>query len=122
MSRGAPATTGVQAFVQRRMVAMTDVLAHNEQQLWALAVLAGVLDVWLTSWGLRVGLAEGNPVVAVLLAEVGIVALAGVKGGLVAVAVGCRQYRPRWGPWLSLGLVLPWMGAVAVNLALLVGA
>lgn len=103
------------------MRAITGVLAPIEWQLWILAVVLGALDVWLTAWGLRLGLAEGNPVVATLIAEIGIGALVVLKGGVVTLAVGCRRYRPLWGPWLPLALVLPWLVAVAVNLTHVAG-
>jgi hypothetical protein len=121
MSGGQPATAIAQARVERRLQAITAVLDPVERQLWLVAVLLAGLDVALTHWGLQVGLAEGNPLVSALLAEVGIVALAGMKGALLGLAAACRWVRPRWGPWLPLGLSLPWLAAVAVNLTLLAG-
>ncbi|MFB6311277.1 MAG: DUF5658 family protein, partial [Salinirussus sp.] len=78
-----------------------------------------VLDVWLTVAGLEAGLTEGNPIVALLLAEVGIVSLFVLKGWALGLAASLRQWRPRWGPWIALGLALPWFVAVTVNLSLL---
>lgn len=118
MGQGAPAPAGA---VERELSAATDALAPLEHQLWLLAVAAAALDVWLTHWGLHAGFAEGNPLVALLLAEVGIAALAAVKGAAFVVAAGFRQYRPLWGPWLPLGLALPWIGAVVVNVVVIVG-
>lgn len=121
MGQGAPAPAGTVADVERELSAATAVLAPLESQLWLLAVAAAALDVWLTHWGLHAGFAEGNPVLAVLLAEVGIAALAAVKGAAFVVAAGFRQYQPLWGPWLPLGLALPWIGAVVVNVVLIAG-
>lgn len=119
MSGGTPATAGVRARVEWHLQAVTAVLDPIERQLWVVAVLVAAMDVVLTAWGLQAGLAEGNPVVAALLAEVGIVALAGLKGALLGLAAACRWARPAWGPWLPLGLALPWLAAVAINLSLL---
>lgn len=121
MSGGQPATAAAQARVERGLRAVTAVLDPVERQLWILAVLLAGLDVGLTYWGLQVGLAEGNPIVSALIAEVGIAALAGMKGGLLGLAAACRRMRPNWGPWLPLGLSLPWLVAVAVNVTLLAG-
>lgn len=119
MSWGAPAPA--RARLERRLRAVTAALDPLESHLWVGAILLAALDVGLTYWGLQVGLTEGNPVVAALLAEVGIAALAGLKGALLGLAAACRWLRPRWGPWLPLGLSLPWLAAVAINLSLLAG-
>lgn len=117
MSGGQPATA--QARVERRLRTITAVLDPVESHLWVLAVLLAGLDVGLTYWGLQVGLAEGNPIVSALIEQVGIAALVGMKGVLLGLAAVCRWVRPRWGPWLPLGLALPWLAAVAINLTLL---
>lgn len=119
MSWGAPATSTAKRDVERRIRAVDAVLEPLEGHLWALAVIVAAGDVVLTAWGLQAGLAEGNPVVAALLSQVGIVALVGLKGALLGLAAGCRWLRPRWGPWLPLGLALPWAVAVAINGTLL---
>lgn len=119
MSWGAPATATAQARVERRLREVTAVLDPIEGHLWVLAVFVAAADVALTAWGLQAGLAEGNPFVAALLAEVGILALVALKGVLLGLAAGCRWVRPRWGPWLPLGLALPWLVAASINLTLL---
>lgn len=119
MSWGAPATSTTKRDVERRIRAVDAVLDPLERHLWALAVIVAAGDVVLTAWGLQAGLAEGNPFVATLISEVGILALVGLKGALLGLAAGCRWARPRWGPWLPLGLVLPWLVAVVINGTLL---
>ncbi|MFB6371127.1 MAG: hypothetical protein ABEH42_12240, partial [Haloarculaceae archaeon] len=55
--------------------AVSSSLGRIERRLWMLAIGLAVLDVWLTVAGLEAGLTEGNPIVALLLAEVGVVSL-----------------------------------------------
>jgi hypothetical protein len=98
---------------------VTAILDPVERPLWLAAGVLAALDVVLTVHGLRVGLVEGNPFVAMVLAEVGVLAFVLVKGGALGLAASVRWVRPRWGPWLALGLALPWLVAVAVNGVLL---
>jgi len=119
MSSGAPATAVAQSALETRLQSLTAELASVESHLWALAAVAAGLDVLLTFRGLELGLTEGNPVVATLVAGAGIGALVAVKVVVLAVAALGRWYRPRWGPWLSLGLAIPWVIAVGINATLL---
>lgn len=77
-----------------------------------------ILDVSLTHVGLQLGLQEGNPVMASLIGSAGIGALA--VGKVAALGVGglVRLLHPRWGPWIPLGLALPWVIAVGINATL----
>lgn len=117
MTPGASATYVAQPTLEDRLQSITDELSPVEGHLWLLAVLAAVLDVLLTHLGLHLGLTEGNPVVAAMVGGAGILALAAVKGVLLGVAWLAREYRPAWGPWLSLGLAIPWLIAAAINAA-----
>lgn len=119
MLRGAPAVAPACAAVADGLAAATSSLGRVERRLWVLAVGLAVLDVWLTIRGLEAGFTEGNPVVAVLLAEVGVVSLLVLKGWALGLAASLRWWRPRWGPWIALGLALPWLVAVGVNLTVL---
>lgn len=119
MSRGATATAGVQSQLEAHLQSLTDGLATVEHQLWAFAVLAAAIDVWLTYAGLQVGLTEGNPLMAALMHGSGVAALASAKLVVLGVAVVGRVARPVWGPWLSLGLALPWAVAAGINAVLL---
>lgn len=119
MARGAPATGGVHSKLEARLQSATEELAAVEPQLWALAVTVAVLDVSLTHAGLQVGLQEANPLMASLIGSAGIAALALCKVAALGIGGACRLLRPRWGPWVSLGLALPWVVAVGVNAALL---
>lgn len=116
---GAQATPSSVPTVESYVESLTNDLAPIEYQLWVLAVLAAVLDVSLTATGLQAGFTEGNPIVAALLDRVGIAALAGMKLAAFGIAALVRWRRPVWGPWLSLGLCIPWMLAVGVNASLL---
>jgi len=120
MPFGVTATAPARTAVRRRVRAVTAALDPVERRLWLAAGVLAVLDVVLTVRGLDAGLVEGNPFVAVLLSDVGVLAFVAVKGGALGLAASLRWLRPRWGAWLALGLALPWLVAVAVNGALLV--
>lgn len=90
--------------------------------LWAAVIVGTVLDAALTVYGIRLGLAEGNPVAADLIADVGVVpALALLKGGALAVGVGGWVVMPDdYRGLVPAGLAVPWVGASAAN-ALTIG-
>jgi hypothetical protein len=119
MPQGVPTTAPARSAVERRVQAVTAALDTVERPLWVAALVLAGLDVLLTVHGLQAGLVEGNPFVAMLLAEIGVLAFVLVKGGALGLAASVRWARPRWGPWLALGLALPWLVAVAVNGVLL---
>lgn len=119
MSQGAPATHAARSKVEVRLRSITEQIAGVEHQLWLVALSAAALDVYLTYKGLQFGLSEGNPVMAALIHESGIAALALAKAVLFAVAGGIRVLRPSWGPWLPLGLAIPWILAAGINVTLL---
>jgi len=95
--------------------AVDRVLSH-ERLLWSLVLATLVLDVLLTAVGRRLGLAEGNPLVADLLARFGIGALAALKVGIFVLAVGLRRVvPPRYVSFVPLALAVPWSLAVLAN-------
>lgn len=120
MGTGAPASQSAIATVDSNVRTLTDDLAAAERRLWALAVATAILDVYLTYEGLQSGLSEGNPLVASLIENAGILALAGTKGVLLSIAGLVRLRIPAWGPWLPLGLALPWLVAAGINATLIV--
>ncbi|MFC6951266.1 DUF5658 family protein [Halorubellus litoreus] len=89
---------------------------------WGLAVLATVADVATTALGTGLGHAEGNPLVASVLAAAGVPGFVLLKAGilLAAAVVGTQCFdRPAVAP---CALAVAW-GAVAVaNVAVLAGA
>jgi hypothetical protein len=95
--------------------------------LWALAVLAMVLDVAITGVGLSLGLSERNPVAQAAIDAVGLFG-AGVvlKGGVLLFGYVCWRLFPRLLPTtpdhhrnvVPLGMALPSWVAVGVNTAL----
>jgi len=121
MSPGASATHVARSAVEAHVQTATRELAPVERELWTLAVVAAALDVLLTHHGLQVGLAEGNPIVAAILGTAGVAGLVSLKLAVLGVATLCRWRRPHWGPWVSLALVVPWLGAATVNAAWLFG-
>jgi hypothetical protein len=115
MSSGAPALPVVQSSAEATVRSLTARLATVEAHIWALAAVAAALDVLLTYRGLQLGLTEGNPVVSALLGSAGIAGLVAVKLVVIGLAALGRYVRPRWGPWLSLGMVVPWLAAAGIN-------
>ena len=101
---------------------LLDELAAIERALWVAVVVTLLADVYLTHLGLQYGLREGNPIARYLIEAFGIVALAGVKVGVVGLAGLVRELvPPRQAATIPLGLVLPWLVAVLVNATLLLG-
>lgn len=80
-------------------------------------------DLVSTVYGLRQGFAEGNPVVAEVLAAHGTPGLVGLKLLALAWAVGiwygCRR---RYGVAALVGLLLPQAVALCSNLALILSS
>jgi hypothetical protein len=99
-----------------------DLLSSVERELWVVVVVALVADVYLTQTGLQAGLHEGNPLARHLIETFGIAALAALKIGVVGLAGVVRELVPeRQAPTIPLGLAIPWVAAVCINGALLVG-
>lgn len=96
-------------------------LGVHEPSLWLLALVTLTVDVYLTAVGLRLGLAEGNPVMAHAIHTYGFASLGLVKVVLLGVAGFTRHVRPQYGPVLPLAILLPWLLAVLINGALLLG-
>lgn len=89
---------------------------------WALAVVATVADVATTALGTGVGLPEGNPVVATVLASAGVPGFVLLKAGilLAAAVVGARCFdRPTVAPCT---LAAAWGVVALANVAALAGA
>lgn len=97
-------------------------LAHREQTLWALVLLATLADVVTTVAGIHLGLAEGNPLIADVLASTGVAGFLAVKAAILVLAVGFRAVRPQFRVVVPLGLSLPWLFAASVNAALILAA
>jgi len=99
-----------------------DLLASVERELWVVVVVALLADVYLTQTGLKAGLSEGNPLARHLIEAFGIAALAAFKVGVVGLAGVVRQLVPeRQAPTIPLGVAIPWVVAVCINGALLLG-
>jgi len=99
-----------------------DLLASFERELWVVVVVALLADVYLTQLGLQYGLREGNPLVRHLIGRFGVGALAALKLGVVGLAGVLRELVPaRQAPTIPLGLAIPWLAAVCINGALLLG-
>jgi hypothetical protein len=90
-----------------------------EAVLWLVVLVAMVLDIVTTAYGLSVGLVERNPVVRAALDTFGVAALAGMKVGAVTLALVCRRAWPASALVVPLGLAIPWLLAVGINLALI---
>ncbi|WP_244531520.1 DUF5658 family protein [Halogranum amylolyticum] len=93
-----------------------------EAALWTLALLTLALDVVTTTYGLRLGLAEMNPLVNALLPTFGLFGTFSVlKGSALLVGVTAWWLMPSaFRGVVPLGLSLPWAVAGVSNTALLV--
>ncbi|PSP83029.1 hypothetical protein BRC83_08320 [Halobacteriales archaeon QS_1_68_17] len=91
-----------------------------EAAVWVAVGVSLVADAVLTGYGLQRGLTEGNPLVALLVDRFGFASLVGLKVWAVAVALGVRLgLSDRRGWVVPLGLSLPWTGAAAINVTVL---
>jgi hypothetical protein len=93
-------------------------LADHEGRLWGVVLATCLADIALTTYGLRLGLAEGNPLAATLVGRLGAVpALALLKTGAVGVAVvGWTVVPDDYRALIPAGIALPWVAASAANL------
>jgi hypothetical protein len=87
----------------------------RERLVWGLAGLALLADLLTTLYGLRVGLAEANPLVRTAL-SVGPVGFLGLKLVAVGVALACRPLlRADRRAVAPAALALVWGGAALAN-------
>jgi len=97
-------------------------LAGAEREFWALTVVAMFFDVLLTLYGLRLGLAEINPVARSALDTAGPAGLYGLKLGAIAVGVICLPLLPsQHRVIIPVALALPSVCATVIN-ALVIGS
>jgi len=108
-------TPPARAWLQRRYAE----LARVELELWLLVLATLTLDVVLTYIGLRSGLMEGNPIMGYAFEHVGFAVLGLVKVVVLGTAGLAREYAPRYGPVIPLGLAIPWLFASVVNYVLI---
>ncbi|NKE35724.1 hypothetical protein GWG54_07805 [Natronococcus sp. JC468] len=88
-----------------------------ERALWVLVVLSLVGDVVTTFVGLRIGLAESNPLARSVIYSHGLIGMLGLKGAAVGVGLACRPLLPSaYRAIVPAGLALPWAVAVGINL------
>ncbi|WP_254537528.1 DUF5658 family protein [Halomarina litorea] len=97
-----------------------DGAARYERILWAVAVLAMVLDIALTAYGLRLGLTEMNPVAAGIIADYGVLGMTAMKFAGFAVAIVGWYVVPRdVAPFVPLALATPWLLAAGINVVMI---
>lgn len=106
---------------RRRVTASLARIDGWERALWTLVGIALVGDLLTTYYGLKLGLAESNPVARAAIEQFGFSALAVLKLFAVGVGLGCRRVLPdRYGLLVPAGLAVPWLAAMIVNLSLYV--
>jgi hypothetical protein len=96
-------------------------LRSTDTWLWAFVVVALVLDVVLTYYGLAAGLEEGNPLARALFSMYGVVeSMLMMKGVVIAVALVAYVSVPeKYQPVVPLGIALPWFVAGIINASLI---
>jgi hypothetical protein len=87
-----------------------------ELLLWAAVLAALVADVYSTYWGLKLGLAEWNPVMRWAVEALGFPSLAASKVIVVGLGGAVRSAEVVWAPAVPLGIGLPWTVAALLNL------
>lgn len=90
-----------------------------ELGLWLVVLVAMLLDIATTAYGLSNGLVERNPFVRGALDTFGLAVLPVLKLGAVALALACRRAWPVCAHVVPLGLAVPWSLAAGINLALI---
>jgi hypothetical protein len=105
---------------EARTAALLRWLAGVEAELWAVVALLMLGDVVLTAYGLALGLSESNPVAAAVLDSHGVGGLTVLKGIVLACGgIGTRLLPASTSVVVPLGLLLPTLAAVVVNLVLI---
>jgi hypothetical protein len=112
--RGRPQETR-QPLVERVLGELTAV----EPALWLIALSTLTIDVYLTYRGLQAGLTEGNPLMATAVHGAGFAMLGLAKTVALGTAGLLREYVREYGAVIPLGLALPWLVAVVINVVLL---
>lgn len=105
--------------VERRVAPLVGDVATVEATLWVIVLASVALDVYTTYLGLAAGLTEGNPVMRWAIADFGFGSLVAAKIAVVGAAAAFRARRPRFGRTIALGLAIPWVATVVVNVAVL---
>lgn len=98
------------------------VLSRKETWLWALVVVATVIDGSTTYIGLKSGLREANPFIRIAVGQFGYLGIGLIKAGVLALVVGIRaSLFSHRGPIVPLACLFPWGGAAILNLVHLTG-
>jgi len=103
----------------REVASLLDDVATVEALLWLVVLVSVALDVYTTHLGLSAGLTEGNPLMHHAIDGFGIGALVAAKLLVVGGALAVRALRPRYSEPIVLGLAVPWVATVLVNVATL---
>jgi hypothetical protein len=101
--------------VERLLAELTAV----EPALWLIALSTLTIDVYLTYRGLQAGLTEGNPLMAAAVHGAGFAMLGLAKTVALGTAGLLREHVGEYGAVIPLGLAVPWLVAVVVNVSLL---
>ncbi|MFD1632649.1 hypothetical protein ACOZ4L_07630 [Haloplanus ruber] len=93
---------------------------RRDVHLWSLVIAAMLADIGLTVYGLQQGLLERNPILLFGLDVFGYAALAFIKVPALVIGVTGWFLLPTPSGRLTLvALAVPWIGAVGVNLWLI---
>jgi hypothetical protein len=111
--------TATDRSVSHRLARLTNELSAVEHELWLIVLATLTIDVYLTYVGLQAGLTEGNPLMHHAFETVGFAVLGLIKAVILGVAGFTREAWPSHGPYIPLGLSMPWLAAVLVNSSLL---
>jgi hypothetical protein len=111
--------SSIASALDREVSSLLDDVATVEALLWLVVLASVALDVYTTHLGLSAGLTEGNPLMHHAIDGFGIGALVAAKLLVVVGALAVRALRPRYSEPIVLGLAVPWVATVLVNVATL---
>lgn len=114
-----PRYSVVTALLERHVGSLALDVDNVEVTLWLVVLASVTLDVYTTYLGLAAGLTESNPAMRWVIEGYGFAAFGVTKAVVVAAAGLFRELRPRYGPVIALGLAVPWVLTVVVNVVTL---
>lgn len=119
MQETQPGQSAVAALIERHVGSLAFDVDGLEATLWLVVVATVALDLYTTYLGLSAGLTEGNPVMRWAIDGYGFAALGVAKLLVLGMAGLLRELRPRYGTTIALGLAVPWVPTVLVNVVAL---
>lgn len=120
-NRRLSAPSAVVPAIEQRVGSLAVDVDLLEATLWLVVLSTVVLDIVTTYIGLSLGLTEGNPAMRWAIRGFGFGSFALGKVLVVGTAGLIRERHPDYGVTIALGLAVPWVVTVLVNIRTLAG-